>query len=41
VFLIATKKIDPGEEIYTSYGFDYWDFFLKREFSKLNQTKLP
>jgi SET domain-containing protein len=35
VFLVANKNITAGEEIFTAYGFDYWDFFL----SKVYETK--
>lgn len=36
VFLVSTKDIEPGEEIYIAYGFDYWDFFLSRDYEKLH-----
>lgn len=29
VFLKATERIAIGEEIYVSYGWDYWSFFFK------------
>ena len=28
-FLVASQPIKAGEEIYVSYGFDYWDYMLK------------
>lgn len=37
IFLIAERKIEAGEEIYVSYGFDYWDFFIKKKFFRHKQ----
>lgn len=27
VYLVATRNIQPGEEIFTGYGKEYWDIF--------------
>ena len=29
-FLVAKEQITPGEEIFLSYGFAYWNFFFKK-----------
>lgn len=36
VFLVATKLIEAGQEIFIAYGFDYWDYFLSRDYEKLH-----
>jgi hypothetical protein len=36
-FIVSTRKIQQGEEIYLDYGNSYWNIFLKENQNKNNQ----